>query len=358
MGNRQYDSDDLSKDKRDWVSFFIGLQQGKEVLIIFNIFYIILFNRLIILPLVMGIIVVFKKWWMIVFDHRLIDQSSEQDFCLTLIGVTPTVITEYFVFFREIELFIHHISCLMQIYYFIMYSNDCLNFLFTILLGFFADSCLFNQKKYFKYKRNLIILLQSTEIALGSFLSLASIILCFKSYLVGFSFLLFIIIETYFFTKKYGTSFLDELIISQIGGFHQIKLRDKCLSRICNNKEISYERIFPFISICQISVILCIDLYFYNQEELKSLRYIMYSCFLLYVPSITQIVKYWIKFIKYGTHIKDILIHPEDIQNHNNQEALQKYTTFQKHQININYFIYKCQYDFIYQLFNIILTDD
>ncbi|KAL4488779.1 hypothetical protein ABPG72_016432 [Tetrahymena utriculariae] len=358
MGNRQYDSYDLTKDKRDWVALFIGLQQATEILMVFNIIYLTFFNGLIILPIIMGMLIVFKKWWMIMFDHRLAEQSSEQDFCLTLIGVTPAVITEYFVKFREIEFFIHYISCIIQIYYVVMYNNDKLNFLFTILVGFFADISLFNQKKYFQYKRNLIILIQSTEIAIGCFLNITLIISCLKNYLLGLIFVLFVITEGYFLYKKYGSNTIEEIIVSQLGGYHQVKLRDKKVSRFYNNKDISFKIIFPFISVCQTVVILAIDLYFYDQEQLKSLRQTIYFLFLLYIPSIIQIIKNWIKFIKYGTHIKEILIVPQDVQNLNQLEAVDKYTAFQKHQTKINYFIQDCQYDFIKQIFNKIFKSN
>ncbi|KAL4440987.1 hypothetical protein ABPG74_009400 [Tetrahymena malaccensis] len=358
MGNRQYDSNDLTKQKRDWVAFFIGLQQATEILMIFNIAYLIFFNGLILLPIIMGMLIVFKKWWMIMFDHRLIDQSSEQDFCLTLIGVTPAVITEHFVFFREIEFFIHHISCILQIYYVVMHNNDKLNFLFTILLGFFADISLFNQKKYFHYNRNLIILIQSTEIAIGCFLNITLMISCLKNYLVGIIYLLFIIIEGIYLQKYQSSDIMDDIITSQIGGYNQIKLRDKKVSKFFNNKDISIKRIFPFISVCQIVVMLVINFYFYDQEQLKSLRQTIFFLFLLYIPSIIQIIKNWIKFIKYGTHIKEILITPQDIQNKNLLEVVDNYTTFQKHQTNINYFIQDCQYDFIQQIFDKIFSEN
>ncbi|KAL4504089.1 hypothetical protein ABPG72_020927 [Tetrahymena utriculariae] len=354
MGIQQFRSKDIAQDKRDWIAFFIGLLQISEFISLANAAIMVMYEGLIFLPLIMILFICLKKILIVGLHRTLNFFSSSQNMFLTLIGFTPRSITQYYFYLRTQEFLLHHYVTFVQIDFIVMHGNDGLSFLAAFILGFLSYFSVINYSYYLKYKNNFTLLIQSIEISIGGILNASLVFLCLKDSITGLLFLIAIITENIWLLRKYGQG-QYYVYVSQIFGFNRIKLRDKHKNKIYKDKKLSSKRIAAFGFVCQSILLIIVDFLLNDIYFLKKLRYLIYVCFILYIPSSTYIIKKWVQFIKYGTHIKSIEIYEEEIKD--NPIALDKFTNFQKHENQINYTIFEAQFDIFKPILNKVIND-
>ncbi|KAL4459527.1 hypothetical protein ABPG74_018140 [Tetrahymena malaccensis] len=355
MGIQHFRSKEIAQDKRNGIAFVIGLLQITEFISLANAIIMVMYEGLIFLPLTMIIFISLKKILIMGLYRTVNFFSSGQSIILTLIGLTPRSITQYYFQLRMQEFLLHHYVTIVQIYFIVMYGNDGLNFMIAFILGFLCYFSIINYSHYLKYKSNFPLIIQSIEISIGGILNCSLLFLCLKDSITGLLLVIIIISELILLFKIYGQGQYYNICRSQIFGFNRIKLRDRYKSIVYSDKKISFERIVPLLFVCQNIILIIIDFLLNDIYFLKKLRYLIYVCFILYIPSSTYIIKKWIQFIKYRTHIKQIQIQESEIKD--NPMELTKFTNFQKHENQINYSIYETQFDIFKYLLNEVITD-